>query len=764
MNTNLENLLSQIRDRWNGASDSAEGGPSATASAAPPSVALYAAGAATQISGLMAAAYQIAEPSFTYFTVTLTIIGVAVAYFARRMGVSSRALRGGAILLGLVFLSALRGAGLFGTLVPPESHGSQEILLVSALAFTATFCSFLLVTDEAVVFTCVWAIAIIGLTGTVEINRPLLIAFVFFLISATFLLIHQNSLTQSIATARNPNGRLIGGSQTIESAPALSWPLLRTQIGMAIAVWATALLLGFCISIPVQMVGRNLSLGAIIQRLRVPTNSPNNRLQGLVTLSFDNLNQFNVGLGPVYDDPAERMSVLSDGPQYWRGRVYDFYNGHGWESSYAVARYQVSPTGTPRPVDNWNRFDVPQSQDEPKREKVERITNRFRLINSSGFGPLYHAAEPVQVFAPIDTVSARPDHTIGAGRTGGNGSEYEVVSEISSAKPSDLRNSGRSYGSNLSIKYINQGVNNDALQMLADEAVGDFTDPFGKAQAIKRFIGARCTYSREARAVPQNRDAVEFFLNESHEGYCDLYASAMAVLCRYAGLPARVATGFAPGTPLTEAEVGPDGKPEKRTRYMLRGSDLHAWAEVYFNGYGWIRFDPTEETGSIAPPPTTPKPVAAPSSLWRRIQREKIPLALVTAGLLGILFTLANEFRGRLRLRGGPRIGAANKVDKHAQEVSLLYAQAVRLVEKKAKARRARTATTGEYARFVKDQFGETGAASDAFGDLTRLAEQALYGPQTIGETEVRASHKALRALRSGLRHAKGTTPDAARS
>ena len=95
------------------------------------------------------------------------------------MGVSSRALRGGAILLGVVFLLALRGVGLFGALVPPEAHGSQEILLVSALAFTATFCSFLLVTDEAVVFTCVWAIAIIGLTGTVEINRPLIVSFVF---------------------------------------------------------------------------------------------------------------------------------------------------------------------------------------------------------------------------------------------------------------------------------------------------------------------------------------------------------------------------------------------------------------------------------------------------------------------------------------------------------------------------------------------------------------------------------------------------------
>ena len=739
MNTFLE-----IRERWQ----------AQNAHGTAPSVALYIAGALTQISGLIAASYQIAETSFAYFTITLTLVGMATAYFARRVGVSPRFLRGGALLLGLVFLLALRGAGLFGAMVPVESQGSQEVLLVSALAFTATFCTFLLVTDESVIFTCVWAIAIIGLTGTIDINRPLIVCFCLFLVGASFLLIHQNALAQA---AGGTNAQGVAPRRAAPKAFLLSWPLLRRQIGMAAAVWATALLLGFCIALPIQMVGRNLSLGKFIQRLRVPA-AASTRLQGSVSLAFDNLSNFNVGLGPVNDDPTARMSVLSDGPQYYRGRAYDFYNGHGWDSSISLARTQIFPTPDPKAPNNWSRFEVPLRQNELPRKKTVQITNRFHLINTGAYGPIYHASEPVRVFAPADFLYARPDHTIGAGRGSGYGGDYQVESLISDAKPSDLRASSRAYPTDISLTYLNQGTSSDVLQALSDEAVGDFTDPFGKAQAIKRFIAARCIYSRDARAVPKDRDAVEFFLNDSREGYCDLYASAMAMLARYAGLPARVVTGFAPGTPIEGQETGPDGKPEKRTRYLMRGSDLHAWAEIYFVDYGWIRFDATEDTGSIAPPPTTPKPADPPKGLERLLRREKVPLSFAALGILGLLFVIANETRERVRFpyRKNSRTGGGSE---NARALGGIYAGAVRLVEKKAKLRRDRAFTTGDYEKIVRTHFGENSAASDAFTHLTRLAEQGLYGPETVGEAEVKASRAALRALKAALRRAKPVAP-----
>jgi hypothetical protein len=77
-------------------------------------------------------------------------------------------------------------------------------------------------------------------------------------------------------------------------------------------------------------------------------------------------------------------------------------------------------------------------------------------------------------------------------------------------------------------------------------------------------------------------DAVEYFLFEQRRGYCEQFSSSLAVMARSLGIPARVATGYAPGeyNPFTGY-------------YDVRASDAHAWVEVYFPGYGWSTFDPT---------------------------------------------------------------------------------------------------------------------------------------------------------------------------
>jgi len=76
-------------------------------------------------------------------------------------------------------------------------------------------------------------------------------------------------------------------------------------------------------------------------------------------------------------------------------------------------------------------------------------------------------------------------------------------------------------------------------------------------------------------------DPVDYFLFEQQEGYCDYYASAMTVMARSLGLPARIGVGFLPQPP------DEDGI---QTIYQING---HSWPEIYFPGYGWIEFEPT---------------------------------------------------------------------------------------------------------------------------------------------------------------------------
>jgi len=94
---------------------------------------------------------------------------------------------------------------------------------------------------------------------------------------------------------------------------------------------------------------------------------------------------------------------------------------------------------------------------------------------------------------------------------------------------------------------------------------------------------------------------LDFFLNDSHEGYCQHFAGAMALLLRMGGLPARVATGFTPG-----------GYSERHDAWIVRDTDAHAWVEVWFDAYGWVTLDPTpagtparSQVATLAAPPSS---------------------------------------------------------------------------------------------------------------------------------------------------------------
>jgi transglutaminase-like putative cysteine protease len=707
-----------------------------------PSLLLYIAGAAAQIAGLAAVSYQLGEPTFAYFTVVLTLVGAAVSYQLRRLGTNPRLIKSGALLLGLVFLYAYRAAGLFGSIVPVEAQGSQEMLLVCALALTATFWSFLWLTDEAVVFTCVWSIAMIGLTGTVNINRELILSFIAFLGAATFLLVHHNALLQS----RAPSGETNPASHR----PSTSLNLLRTQFAMALVAWLGSILLGFLVAIPVQMVGRNLSLATIIQRLKVPP-SPTGRTPGRPRLIFDNLMEFKVGIGPVDDDPTERMQVLSEGPHYWRGRVYDLYNGHSWTSTFGAGgqdKFAEDGQDTPDGLSTFNLAPLGKP-----RNGVAHVTHHYR-INAGVYGPLYACAEPRRVRAPVLHIIQRDDNTIGTGR--GMGTEYEVDSDVVDPKASDLRNSGTVYPPEIAENYMNQGTTNDALQQLMLEATaGAPTNPYDRTQHIRRFIANRCIYTREARAVPTDRDAAEFFLNESKEGYCDLYATAMTVLCRYAGLPARVATGFAPGSVATDmTNLPPINPKDKRKWYVLRGSDLHAWTEVYFVGYGWLPFDATSDTSATVVPTKTPEPVKKANRWEAFLKQNGIPLVLCVLGLCGMLFVAFNELSGRIGARLPGRRGMAR-----ADEVARIYKASLRRVAKRG-GRRPVTMTPSEYVAQVREAIDASVAVP--LSTLTSIAERSLYGPDEITNEDVAAARGARDAVLTALRAAPRRKPDAA--
>ena len=126
--------------------------------------------------------------------------------------------------------------------------------------------------------------------------------------------------------------------------------------------------------------------------------------------------------------------------------------------------------------------------------------------------------------------------------------------------------------------------------------------PYAKAMAIMRHLQKYYHYTLTPDTPPENKDFVTYFLYVSKEGYCTYYAAAMTVMCRMANLPARYVEGFL-ATPSTDGFA------------YVTGKDAHAWTEVYFEGFGWVPFDPTplQQNNSNTPPQGNQNPDPSPS-------------------------------------------------------------------------------------------------------------------------------------------------------
>lgn len=151
-------------------------------------------------------------------------------------------------------------------------------------------------------------------------------------------------------------------------------------------------------------------------------------------------------------------------------------------------------------------------------------------------------------------------------------------------------------------QHMEQRVYDDVRNIIASAAT-----PYDQACAIQRHLQRYYRYSLTPVTPPENQDFVTYFLYVGKEGYCTYFASAMTVLCRMAGLPARYVEGFL-------------AQPDASGFAYLTGKSAHAWTEVYFEGFGWVPFDPTpaeenldqrdqdQPSPSPSPSPSPPPP------------------------------------------------------------------------------------------------------------------------------------------------------------
>ncbi|RME44113.1 MAG: DUF4129 domain-containing protein, partial [Chloroflexi bacterium] len=294
---------------------------------------------------------------------------------------------------------------------------------------------------------------------------------------------------------------------------------------------------------------------------------------------FTDLPLTHVLAGPpeLREAPVLRVTVratqeFSASALYWRGLTYDEYTGHGWANSVSES---IRRPPQPALVTHLG----------------PELTQHVKLLTD--LGPMrYAAAQPTRVDVSATWVTRDRSDLIGWYADAG---EYTVVSRPTMASEEELRSASSDYPKWVMDRYLQLPVDlPDRVRRRAQAIAGNATTAYDKAAAIEAAMRA-IPYSLEVGPPPAERDVVDYFLFEMDAGYCDYFATAMTVLARAVGVPARIAVGYWTGT--YDPELG---------FYVVRGLDAHAWVEVFFPGIGWVPFEPTPARPAIERSPAPP--------------------------------------------------------------------------------------------------------------------------------------------------------------
>ncbi|GKX31223.1 hypothetical protein SH1V18_37030 [Vallitalea longa] len=137
----------------------------------------------------------------------------------------------------------------------------------------------------------------------------------------------------------------------------------------------------------------------------------------------------------------------------------------------------------------------------------------------------------------------------------------------------------------------------DRTVELAEKITKSSNSEYEKAKAIEKYLKDNIEYSYTTNLPDNNEDILDYFLFETKEGFCTYSATAMVIMARSVGIPARYVKGFVVGE---REELEPDmlnqnhiTNEKKDSKTVVTGWDAHAWVEVYLEGYGWLPFEPT---------------------------------------------------------------------------------------------------------------------------------------------------------------------------
>ncbi|MEX2158845.1 MAG: transglutaminase domain-containing protein [Dehalococcoidia bacterium] len=301
-------------------------------------------------------------------------------------------------------------------------------------------------------------------------------------------------------------------------------------------------------------------------------------------------------LGNVDLSNAAALEILAgklDQQGYLRAQSYAIYTPEGWR----LGDYNASElSGEGTSVD----------QDIAAREDVTiQVINRGEAGSS-----IFTLGQPISsdVSARLQWLETQQNVTgLQSQSEVDTGGRYNSTGSVSVATEEQLRAAGTSYPYWVRQRYLQLPAKfPERIRSLANgisliycvapqfypTCESETPTPYDEAVAIQDYL-REFPYDITVPDPPRGADAMEYFLFDAKRGYFDFHASAMVVMLRSLGVPARLAVGYVIDPPAEDGEV---------FRYQITEQNAYAWPEVYFPGLGWVEFNPTPDRPAIERP------------------------------------------------------------------------------------------------------------------------------------------------------------------
>lgn len=487
-----------------------------------------------------------------------------------------------------------------------SSDDSIFLFLILALGFLLAYTSSWLVYRTRSPWLMLLANAVVLLINLSTIDAGYVIFLVIFLAAALLLLLRFNLYESSIRWKR----------QGLRCSDDLNWEFMQAGafISLGILVFSWLLPWGYT----------NTSAAQIWSATNNPWVQAQNVWNRLLSVSGAVNNPQNhgnftgtltLGGNPNLTNTPVFQVKTTDGTQYLASLTYDQYDGQ--------RNWYNSPHGA-----FLNKANTPYSDGSldviPVRQTITVIN---APVEQEAY--LFGASQIASSNQDVQLVANSSDAQVIAWlRTNGHlsaGDVYTVTSYVSDADVQTLKTvpmpaasptlSPLTDNSTVPPTYFDPSIVNTytkvpasldgRIKSLAQQITANAPTMYDKVVALETYLRQSYTYDVNIISPPRGQEATSWFLFQERRGFCNYFATAMTLMARELGIPARMAAGYTNGRLDT-----------KTSQWEIDGVDAHAWTQVYFAGYGWINFEPTPSFSTFARPltPSNSGPSGGPNA------------------------------------------------------------------------------------------------------------------------------------------------------